>query len=278
MTTRGRAARAIAVRAVVATGLALAAAPASADHSIVDGYASRVTAPKNLTLPAITGMAATGQTLTCSPGTWKDAESFAYRWNRDDAAIPGATGAAYVVQVGDTGHALTCTVTATGDGGSASATSAAVDVPVPTGPLPGPCANAGIGSRGPNLLRGTPYGDILFGLRGRDRLVGLEGRDCLVGGPGRDQLLGGPGEDRLDGGKAADRVSGGGGRDRVRGGAGDDLLFGNSGRDVLVGGAGDDTLKAADSRADVVRCGGGHDVAVVDREDVVSGCEVVRER
>ena len=41
-------------------------------------------------------------------------------------------------------------------------------------------------------------------------------------------------------------------------------------------GPGDDTLRARDGKADRVRCGPGHDVAVVDKRDRVSGCEVVR--
>ncbi len=50
------------------------------------------------------GNPAAGQTLTCNPGTWSDAESFAYRWNRDGAPIPGAASATYVVPAGDAGH------------------------------------------------------------------------------------------------------------------------------------------------------------------------------
>jgi Ca2+-binding RTX toxin-like protein len=241
-----------------------------------DIYLSRVAVPRNLTPPTITGSPGVGQTVTCTPGTWKDAESFAYRWNRDGAPVPGATGSTYLVPAGDASHVLTCTVTATGDGGSASATSAPVTVPVPTGPLPGACANAGVGTAGADTLRGTPYGDLLYGLAGRDRLVGLAGVDCLVGGPGRDRLVGGTGKDKLDGGKAADRLYGGPGRDRLRGSAGADVLNGGLGRDRLVGGLGDDVLRARDGRADRVRCGRGDDVAVADRRDRVSGCEVVR--
>ena len=242
-----------------------------------DVYLARIAAPKNLTPPKITGNPGTGQTLTCSPGTWSDAESFAYRWNRDGTQIPGATAPTYVVQGTDVGHALTCTVIATGDGGSTSATSAPVTVasPSPTGPLPGPCANAAVGTAGADLLRGTAFGDVLFGLAGPDRLRGLAAKDCLIGGPGRDRLAGGPGFDKLGGGKASDRLNGGSGRDRLRGAAGGDLLNGGDGHDELVAGLGDDTVRARDGKSDRVRCGSGHDVAVVDQQDQVSGCEVV---
>ncbi len=172
-----------------------------------DVYVSRIAAPKNLTPPTITGQPAAGQTLTCNPGTWSDAESFAYRWNRDGTPIPGATSPTYVVPAGDAGHVLTCTVTATGDGGSAAATSAPVTVakPTPTGPLPGPCANAAVGTAGADVMRGTEFGDLLLGLAGRDRLhrpgrLGLPGRRSGTrpavrwGGPRRagGRQVGGP--------------------------------------------------------------------------------------
>jgi Ca2+-binding RTX toxin-like protein len=243
-----------------------------------DIYAAAIAAPRNTALPSVTGSPAAGQTLTCNPGTWQDAESFAYRWNRDGSPIPGGSSPTYVVPPGDAGHLLTCTVTATGDGGSTSATSLAVRVasPAPTGPLPGPCANAAVGTAGADLLLGTAFGDILYGLAGPDRLRGVAGNDCLVGGPGRDRLAGGPGLDKVAGGKAGDRLSGGPGRDRLRGGAGEDRLNGGGAGDRLVAGAGDDRLRARDGNADVVRCSAGHDVAVVDKRDRVSGCEVVR--
>ena len=100
--------------------------PADTD-SLFDVYAAIVAAPHAAAPPSVTGTPAPGQTLTCSPGSWSDAESFAYQWNRDGVAIAAATSPTYVVQAGDAGHALTCTVTATGDGGTTVATSAARD-------------------------------------------------------------------------------------------------------------------------------------------------------
>ncbi len=62
----------------------------------------------------------------------------------------------------------------------------------------------------------------------------------------------------------------------MRGGQGDDILAGGKGKDRLVAGPGDDTIRAQDGKADVVRCGAGKDIAVVDKKDQVSGCEKVR--
>jgi Ca2+-binding RTX toxin-like protein len=281
MTTRGTTGRGIVLMALVAAGLVALAPSALAGHSgrLLASDVSGLATPKNLTPPTIAGKPAVDETLTCDPGTWQDAESFAYHWNRDDSPISGAATATYVVPAGDVGHALTCTVTATGDGGSTAATSAEVTVvrSTPTGPLPGPCANAEVGTAGADAMRGTEFGDLLFGLAGRDRLVGLVGSDCLVGGPGRDWLAGGDGPDELEGGKSADRLHGGHGRDKVRGGQGADILTGGAGMDRLVAGPGNDTLDALDGKADVVRCGAGDDIAVVDAKDQVSGCEDVRE-
>jgi hypothetical protein len=95
------------------------------------------------------------------------------------------------------------------------------------------------------------------GTRHADRLAGGKGADVLIGLAGDDVLRGGAGADRLDGG------------------AGDDRLIGGAGRDVLLGGRGRDRLEARDGTRDVIRCGSGRDVAVVDRRDAATGCERV---
>ena len=83
--------------------------------------------PEN-TLPLeISGTAAVGQTLGCSQGSWtNDPTSFAYQWNRDGAAIAGATSSSYTVTDTDAARQITCTVTASNAGGASSATSAPV--------------------------------------------------------------------------------------------------------------------------------------------------------
>ncbi len=103
-------------------------------------------APANTAAPGITGTPLPDQTLTCSTGTWSGAPtSYAYQWLLDGQPIAGATGASYVVLVGDSARMLSCRVTATGPGGAAQAASASVLVgsqsaihcPKPTGRIGG---------------------------------------------------------------------------------------------------------------------------------------------
>jgi Tol biopolymer transport system component len=169
------------------------------------------------------------------------------------------------------------------------------------------------GTNGPDVLTGTPFRDIMTGLAGDDELAGGDGVDRLIGGPGGDTLLGGRQGDRLEGGYGADlliggsfqqdvnttiddRLIGGPGPDELRGGPGSDSLSGGTGNDVLRGGTGEDSLyggpgndrifASGDPRDeqgrtahDFVACGGGrHDVAFVDGQDHVTGCETVHRR
>lgn len=90
----------------------------------------------------------------------------------------------------------------------------------------------------------------LYGDAGPNRIVGTVGGDWISGGAGRDHLSGGPGRDCIEGGP---------------------------GRDVISGGPGDDLIRARDGSADVVDCGSGTDIAIVDKKDVVSpSCEQVQ--
>jgi hypothetical protein len=85
-------------------------------------------APANSVLPAITGTAAVGQTLTASNGTWTGKEpptNFAYQWKAGGVNIAGATARTYLLTAAELGDAITVTVTASNWKGSASATSAA---------------------------------------------------------------------------------------------------------------------------------------------------------
>lgn len=82
-------------------------------------------APVNSVLPAISGIAQVGQTLTAYPGAWSGAPSFAYQWKDDGVNIAGATAATFVVTTTQLAGAITVTVTATNSIGTASATSAA---------------------------------------------------------------------------------------------------------------------------------------------------------
>lgn len=78
-------------------------------------------APLNTVAPAITGTATTGNTLTCSTGTWKGTSpSYTRQWYNAGVAIGGATNSTYVLQAGDVGDAITCIVTATTSAGGAT--------------------------------------------------------------------------------------------------------------------------------------------------------------
>jgi hypothetical protein len=106
-------------------------------------------------------------------------------------------------------------------------------------------------------LIGTPRADKLVGSSGDDVIHGRGGADRIYGRGGRDRLFGGAGADRIYGGAGADRIYGGAGRDRLNGGPGADLIFARGGG------------------VDLVNCGGGRDIAWVDRDDRVNGCERV---
>ena len=68
--------------------------------------------------PAITGIAKKGKTLVATPGTWKGAPTFAYRWLRCNASggacVPTATKAkTFKLTAKDVGHRMVVRVTAT---------------------------------------------------------------------------------------------------------------------------------------------------------------------
>lgn len=80
--------------------------------------------PVNAVIPAISGVAQVGETLTVWPGVWAPFGTFTYQWKNEGANIVGATNETYEPVVGDVGDNITCTVTCTNTGGAASATSA----------------------------------------------------------------------------------------------------------------------------------------------------------
>ena len=120
---------------------------------------------------------------------------------------------------------------------------------------------------GPASVTGSPQDDYMVNASPNTLTVFQTTSVTLRGGGGNDQLIGS---------KRAD--------DTLIGGTGNDILdasFGRSRRgddqDKLLGGPGNDQLYAADGRGDdIVNCGPGRrDVAVVDKEDKVIGCEKV---
>jgi hypothetical protein len=94
-------------------------------------FMNGLAAPVNTGLPAISGTAQLGQTMSCSTGTWtgNPSPSFTYQWPRDGSGIGGATGSTYVVQAADQGHTLSCEVTATNSVGHQTATSLGMAIP-----------------------------------------------------------------------------------------------------------------------------------------------------
>jgi hypothetical protein len=118
-------------------------------HTIVvtatDGAGNAVTqtisvtvasAPSNITLPAITGSAQDGQTLSASTGTWSGSTPITYNYTWKDcdssgnncSAITGATSSSYTVTDSDVGATIRVQVTAANLGGTANATSTASGV------------------------------------------------------------------------------------------------------------------------------------------------------
>lgn len=90
--------------------------------------------PVNTVAPQITGEARTGQTLTCTSGTWTDATSYSYAWKRGAATVAGQTTTTYAVSAADEGSRLQCVVTATGLGGTSTVASAQTAITVPIAP------------------------------------------------------------------------------------------------------------------------------------------------
>jgi hypothetical protein len=96
-----------------------------------------VAAPMNQLAPTLSGTAAVGQRLTCSPGAWTGSPSFSYQFVRSTAAgdvgvASNGPAADYTVTTQDGGTSLRCIVSASNAGGTAIAeTSRTAVVPGP---------------------------------------------------------------------------------------------------------------------------------------------------
>jgi Ca2+-binding RTX toxin-like protein len=130
------------------------------------------------------------------------------------------------------------------------------------------------GARGDRIV-GTGGPDVIFAGAGNDRISAGKGNDVVCAGAGNDQVLGGPGNDWLFGGPGNDVINGGPGNDVIYGGPGNDRIYPGPGRDHVFAGPGNDRVFARDGQRDVIDCGPGHDVAIVDAMDVTRHCEVV---
>ncbi len=84
--------------------------------------------PVNTTLPAVSGRAEDGQTLSASTGAWAGTEpfSYTYQWELCNSAgegcanITGATSSTYALGPGDVGDTLRVAVTAKNSVGSST--------------------------------------------------------------------------------------------------------------------------------------------------------------
>ncbi|MDX1219047.1 histidine kinase [Sinorhizobium medicae] len=70
------------------------------------------TAPRNISVPVISGTAKVGAPLVVDPGIWAGSMRIEYQWKAAGADIVGATGLSYVPVTGDIGETITCEVTA----------------------------------------------------------------------------------------------------------------------------------------------------------------------
>lgn len=122
------------------------------------------------------------------------------------------------------------------------------------------------GSDGPDLLVGTPVGDVIIGGSGADTIRASDGRNVIEAQWGDDDIRAGSGPDLVDAGD---------GNDTVRTGAGSDRIGLGHGNDTVYAGRGPDYVFANDGRRDVIDCGPGDDRVRVDKIDVLRRCEHV---
>jgi hypothetical protein len=107
----------------------------SARSNLTSVVAARGQAPVALTLPAIAGTPAIGQTLIASSGTWRGASGvFSYQWLRCDSAggkcsdISGAATQSYVVSSADSGNSVGVRVRASNNVGATTSLATPVKV------------------------------------------------------------------------------------------------------------------------------------------------------
>jgi C1A family cysteine protease len=125
--------------------------------AVVGPIASGV--PVNTAVPAVSGTARQGQTLTASTGTWNPSGTgYAYQWQRSGnggatwSPISGATAATYLAGSADVGSELRVTVTSANAFGTVTAGSAATAVVVSAAPVnSGAPTVAGTAVRGSTL-------------------------------------------------------------------------------------------------------------------------------
>jgi Subtilase family len=140
------------LRTTVTATNSLGSASAVSPSSPVVGGSSSGSAPSNTSMPAITGIAQAGATLSAATGSWSGSPtSYAYQWSRCDSAgagctsVVGATSPSYQLSAGDVGATIRVTVTAINAYGSSSATSAQTSIAA-AAPVSGPLTTTFTGS------------------------------------------------------------------------------------------------------------------------------------
>jgi len=113
---------------------------------------------------------------------------------------------------------------------------------------------------------------IVFGRKGADQ-IRAQGTPGFSGPFGAAFVgVGGQGADTIGGGTRLNLLRGGGGRDRLFGSVGRDLVLAGGGADRVVTGPGADLVLAKGGGRDKVNCGGGLDLALIDRDDKGRSC------
>jgi hypothetical protein len=124
-----------------------------------------------------------------------------------------------------------------------------------------------VGTRGANVIKGTPYPDVVVAGAGADVIRTYGGLDTICADAGADEVVSGAKRDLVWGGPGGDTIRGGNGNDRIWGeGGADALLEGGGANDVIRGGPGADRIDGG-YRHDLLRGGGGDDVITGDRGD-----------
>jgi hypothetical protein len=162
------------------TGSAWATCSLSAYVSATGGS---VTAPTNTALPAISGQAAQGQTLTVSNGSWSAGPtSYSYQWQvcassgASCSNVSGATSSSYTLLSGDVGHTMRAVVTAANAGGSTSATSGP-SVVIGAAP-PGAPSNTGVPVVSGSAIQGNLLSSSTGSWTGSPTKYAYQWQDC----------------------------------------------------------------------------------------------------
>jgi Ca2+-binding RTX toxin-like protein len=159
--------------------------------------------------------------------------------------------------------------------------------------VPGRAADLLCGEVGNDTVQGGPGPDKLNGGDGDDHVDGAYGNDTVQGNAGNDVLVDESMADNMSGNEI---MRGGGGNDRIYVGFGLDKAYGDAGNDTIIdtecstsylyGGTGGDYIESYESSfeggetcatgaKDYVYGDAGHDRALVNKYDAVTGVEAL---